>query len=109
MGLFYMTHPLNPAIEMAMKAAEQFDEFKNLPGAGKPLEFLSRPKDAVIDRLMKENQATPLAVQLKNKITELRKSLKAETEETVRKSLIKEIADQQLKLDLELEALRRYG
>ncbi len=104
-----MSHPLNPAIEMAMKAADMSDEFKDLPGAGKPLEFLSRPKDAVIDRLMKENQAKPLAVQLKNKITELRQALKAETDESERKSLMTEIADQQLKLDLELEALRKYG
>lgn len=104
-----MSHPMNPAIEMAMKAAEKADEFKNLPGAGKPLEFLSNPKDAVIDRLMKEHRAKPLAVQLKNKITELHQSLKAETDEAARKSLMKEIADQQLRLDLELEAIRKYG
>ncbi len=104
-----MSHPLNSAIEMAIKAADKSDEFKNLPGAGKPLEFLSNPKDAVIDRLMKESRAKPLAVQLKNKVTELRQALKAETDEAVRKSLMKEIADQQLKLDLELEALRKYG
>ena len=104
-----MSHPMNPAIEMAMKAAEKTDEFKDLPGAGKPLAFLSNPKDAVIDRLMKENQAKPLAVQLKNKIAELRVVLKATTDEGARKALMKEIAAQQLRLDLELEALRRYG
>lgn len=104
-----MSHPLNAAIEMAMKAADKSDESKDLPGAGKPLAFLSRPKDAVIDRLMKENQAKPLAVLLKNKITELRHALKAETDEAARKTLMKEIADQQLRLDLELEALRKYS
>ncbi len=104
-----MSHPLNYSIEMAMKAADRSEEFKDLPGAGKPLEFLSNPKDAVIDRLMKENQAKPLAVQLKKKITELRQALKAETDEDARRSLMREIADQQLKLDLELEALRKYG
>lgn len=104
-----MSHPLNPAIEMAIKAADNSGEFKDLPGAGKPLEFLSKPKDAVIDRLLKENQAKPLAVLLKNKITELRQALKAETDDAARKALMKEIADQQLRLDLELEALRKYG
>ncbi|MFX0544773.1 DnaJ family domain-containing protein [Roseovarius sp. S1116L3] len=104
-----MSHPLNSAIEMAIKAADRSDEFKNLPGAGKPLEFLSNPKDAVIDRLMNENQAKPLAVHLKSKVTELRQALRSETDEAVRKSLMKEIADQQLRLDLELEALRKYG
>ena len=104
-----MAHPLNSAIEMAMNAAEKSDEFRDLPGAGKPLKFLSRPKDAVIDRLMKENQAKPLAVQLKIKITELSKDLKTETDEAARKSLMREIADQQQRLALELEAFRKYG
>ena len=104
-----MSHPMNPAIEMAIKAADRSDEFKGLPGAGKPLEFLSIPKDAVIDRLMKESHAKPLAVQLKNKIAELRAALRAETDEAVRKVLMKDIAGHQLRLDLELEALRKYG
>lgn len=104
-----MPHPLNSAIEMAIQAADRSDEFKNLSGAGKPLAFLSNPKDAVIDRLMKENQTKPLAVQLKIRVTELRQALKAETDEAARKSLMKEIADQQLRLDLELEAMRKYG
>ena len=104
-----MSHPLNPAIEMALKAAEKAEDFKDLPGAGKPLEFLTTPKDAVIDRLMKESRAKPLAVQLKNRISELQTALKAETEAGARKALMKEIADQQLRLNLELEALRKYG
>ena len=104
-----MSHPLNSAIEMAMKAAENADEFKDLPGAGKPLSFLSKPKDAVLDRLLKENQAKPLAVELKKKIATLYKALKAETGESERKALMLEIADAQLRLDLELEALRKYG
>ena len=58
---------------------------------------------------MKENEAKPLAVLLKNKIAELRRDLIAETDEVERKFLMKEIADQQLKLDLELEALRKYS
>jgi hypothetical protein len=35
--------------------------------------------------------------------------LKAEQDETARKALMKQIAEDQLKLDLELEALRKYG
>ncbi|MCB1358549.1 MAG: DUF1992 domain-containing protein [Maritimibacter sp.] len=104
-----MSHPLNPAIELAMKAAEKADEFKDLPGAGKPLSFLSEPKDAVIDRLMKEHRARPLAVELKTRLSELRKALQSETDETARKALMKESADTQLRLDLELDAIRKYG
>ncbi|MGR3714131.1 MAG: DnaJ family domain-containing protein [Shimia sp.] len=104
-----MAHPLNAAIEMAIETAKNADEFKDLPGAGKPLGFLSQPQDAVIDRLMKENQAKPVAVTLKNEISVLYQSLKAETDEVTRKTLMKKIADQQLRLDLELEAMRKYA
>lgn len=104
-----MSHPLNPAIELALKNAEATDAFKDLPGAGKPLEFLSRPGDAVLDRLMKEAQAKPLAVVLKTRVTALQKALAAETDEAERKSLMKELSDQQMRLDLELEALRKFG
>lgn len=49
--VFIMSHPLNTVISMAIKAAEQADELKNLPGAGKPLEFPSNSKVAAIERL----------------------------------------------------------
>ena len=104
-----MSHPMNPAIEMAIAAADRSGEFENLPGAGKPLKFLTEPTDAVVDRLMKENRAKPLAVELKSRIAKLRESLKAETDEAARRLLMKEIADQQLRLDLEVEAMRKYG
>lgn len=104
-----MSNRLNHAVEMAMHAADRSGEFKDLPGAGKPLAFFSFPKDAVIDRLMKEHQAKPVAVLLKNKVEDLRTSLKATSDQDARKALMKEIADQQLRLDLELEALRKYG
>lgn len=104
-----MSHPMNYAIEMALNAAENADEFKDLPGAGKPLAFLSNPKDAVIDRLMKESQAKPLAVVLKKRISELHEAYRSETDEGARKVLMTAIAEQQLRLDLELEALRKYG
>lgn len=104
-----MSHPMNAAIEMAMQAADRSDEFKNLPGAGKPLTFLHQPKDAVLDHLLKENQAKPLAVELKRQIATLHATLKATTDPEDRKAVMKQIADKQLRLDLELEALRKYG
>ena len=104
-----MTHPLNAAIEMAINAADRSEEFKDLPGEGKPLAFLSRPKDAVIDRLMKENRALPMAVQLKKDVAALRERLKDEADLDARKLLMKQIAEQQLKLELELEAIKKYG
>ncbi|SFK91304.1 DnaJ family domain-containing protein [Shimia haliotis] len=104
-----MSHPLNPAIEMAMQSAERSDEFKDLAGAGRPLEFLSRPKDAVVDRIMKENKVVPVAVQLKKQLSELHAALKAETDPGKRKDLMRQISDHQLRLALELEALNKYG
>ena len=104
-----MAHPLNYAIERALKEAEAADDFKDLPGAGKPLAFLSTPGDAVLDRLMKENQAKPRAVILKARIAEVQQALKVEADPETRKRLMGELADQQLRLNLELEALRKYG
>ena len=104
-----MSHPLEAAIENSIKVAEAAGEFDNLSGAGKPLEFLANPKDAVLDRIMTEHKAKPLAVTLKMKILELYKALKAEADESARKVLMIEISGYQLKLDLELEAVRKYG
>lgn len=110
-----MSHPLNPAIEMAMQAAERSGDFKDLPGAGKPLEFLSKPgasanpSNAVIDRILKENNALPVAVVLNKKITKLRHELTAVTDPTERKALMQQIADCQLKFDIEVEAMNKHG
>ena len=104
-----MPDPLNTAVEMALKAAEQNKDFENLPGAGKPLPFLDNPRDAVLDRIMKEHRAKPLAVTLKVELADLAARLKAETDPDRQKALMAEMAARQLRLDLELEAMRRYG
>ena len=104
-----MSHPLEAAIENSIKAAEAAGEFDDLPGAGKPLAFLTNPKDAVLDRIMTEAKAKPPVVTLKMKILELHQALKAETDDSARKAIMTEISGYQLKLDLELEAVRKYG
>lgn len=104
-----MTHPLNPAIEMALQQADRNDEFKGLPGAGKPLKHLHHPKDAVLSHLMKEHQAKPQAVVLKQQISEEMAKLKTLTDAAERRAQMKILSDLQLKLALEVEALTKYG
>ncbi len=104
-----MTHPLNPAIEMALQQADRNDEFKDLPGAGKPLKHLHQSKDAVLSHLMKEHQAKPQAVVLKQQISEETAKLKTLTDAAERKAQMKVLSDLQLKLALEVEALTKYG
>ena len=104
-----MAHPLNPAIEMALQQANRNDEFKDLPGAGKPLTHLHQPKDAVLSHLMKEHQAKPKAVLLKQQISDGMTKLKTLTDETERKAQMRVLSDLQLKLALEIEAFNKYG
>lgn len=104
-----MAHPLNYAIEHAMKTAERNDEFADLPGAGKPLQNLHEPKDAVLGRILKEANAKPLAVSLKQQVAETRARLNALTDPEARKEVMRQLAELQLRLDLEMEAYRKYG
>ncbi|TCL00623.1 uncharacterized protein DUF1992 [Shimia isoporae] len=104
-----MAHVMNAAIEMALEQASRTDAFQNLPGAGQPLEFLSRPSDAVIDRIMKENQAKPLAVGLKQQLTQASAQLQNMSDARERKEQMRLIADLQTRLGLELEAMQKYG
>lgn len=59
-----MSHPLGSLLDQIMANAERNSEFDNLPGARKPLQNLHQPKEAVLNTLMKENQAKPVAVLL---------------------------------------------
>lgn len=104
-----LSHPLGSLIDRIMARAEKDGALENLSGEGKPLENLRQPKDAVIDKLMKENRAVPAAVQLKRQVAESQARLKDMTDEAERKAEMKTLADLQTRLAVELDALRRYG
>ena len=94
---------------MAMQQAEAEDAFRDLPGAGRPLTHLHQPKDAVLSHIMKEHQAKPRAVTLKQEISAEMAKLKTLTDPAERKAQMKILSDLQLRLALEMEALNKFG
>ena len=104
-----MSHPMMSLIDQIIQAAEKRGEFEDLPGAGKPLPEERNPADAVLNRLMTEHRAKPLVVTLKQDIAATRAHLAALTDPELRKAQMKVLADLELRLALEMEAIRRYG
>ncbi|WP_341211722.1 DnaJ family domain-containing protein [uncultured Limimaricola sp.] len=104
-----MDHPLIDHIDRMIAKAEQDGAFKDLPGAGKPLAGLHVPGDAVLDRIMHESGARPLAVTLRAQIAEARARLAGLTGETARHEEMRRLADLETRLAIEVEALRRLG
>jgi chorismate mutase len=102
-------HPLNSLIEGRLKVAEAAGEMKDLPGAGKPLEFEDEnPHEAVLNRLVKESGAKPPIVLLKQQIAESQARLQKLTDEAERKAEMKVMADLQTRLAIETESRMRY-
>ncbi len=104
-----MDHPLIDLIGQAIAKAEKEGAFDNLPGAGKPIPDLHTLGDAVLDRLMRESGAKPQAVTLQAKIAESRARLAKLTGENARKEEMRVLADLEMRLSIEMEAMRRYG
>lgn len=104
-----MDHPLIDLIGQAIAKAEREGAFDDLPGKGKPIPDLHTPGDAVLDRLMRESGAKPQAVTLKAQIAESKARLAELTGEEARREEMRVLADLELRLSLEMEAMRRYG
>ncbi len=104
-----MAHPLDHLIDQIVQKAERDGQFKNLPGAGKPLEAVGTAQDAVLARMMKEADATAPVVVLRRQILAAQDKLKTLTDETAKRSEMLYISELQTKLALEMEAFRKYG
>lgn len=104
-----MTLALNFLVESAVRQAEAQGAFENLPGAGQPLEDLHQPKDAVIDRLMKEAGAKPAGVTLQVMIAESRERLRVLPDGEVRRAEMRRLADLQTRFAIEQESRAKYG
>lgn len=104
-----MDHPLHSLIDQIVQNADRNGAFDNLPGAGEPLAQRENPRDAVLDRLMTEAGAKPMVLVLKESIAASKARLAPLSDEAARKAEMKILADLELRLALELEALRRYG
>lgn len=104
-----MDHPLETLIDRIVANSARRGELDNLPGAGKPLTDAHLGKDAVLNRLMTENQAKPQAVVLNEQIHKSRARLQILTAPDERKAEMKVLADLRMRYALELEATRKYG
>lgn len=104
-----MDHPLIDHISRVIAKAEKDGAFDDLPGAGKPIADLHAPGDAVLDRLMRESGAKPQAVTLKAEIAKSKARLAALTGEEARREEMRVLADLEMRLSIEMEAMRRYG
>ncbi|WP_411890069.1 DnaJ family domain-containing protein [Yoonia sp. SDW83-1] len=104
-----MDHPLISLIDQKIAEAEKQGQFDNLPGAGKPLEHLGKPKDALLDRMAKEADVKSPMVVLKEQIAASKTRLKGLTNQAARKAEMKTLADLQMRLALEIEAVKRFG
>ena len=88
------------------KAEGQLD---NLKGAGKPLNMQSgTDSDAAGFRIMAEAGVVPREFELRKEIEGLTAQLRDTIEAEARKALIRQIAQVQLRLDIEVEARRKY-
>lgn len=104
-----MAHPLNSLIDMVLGRAEKRGDFDRLEGAGKPLPPVDDPKNAVMNRMMRESKVKPPVVVLKEEIAASRARLAELTDETERRAEMKVMADLQTRLAMEMEAFRRFG
>ena len=100
---------MNSLLDEIMKDAERRGEFDNLSGAGKPLPAQGNPADAVLNRLMTEAKVKPPVVRLKEEIIEARCRLTELKDTQERNAQMKVLSDLELRLALEVEALRKYG
>ena len=95
-----MDHPLIDLISAKIRAAEAAGEFDNLPGAGKPLPPCDDPKNAVMNRIMKENGAVPEAVSITRELARLREELREADDRTERARIIRDMSLLEARLDL---------
>ena len=104
-----MDHPLRGLIDQIVADAERRGDFKDLPGAGKPLPEVDDPQNAVLARMMKEADAKSPVVILRQQILAAQERLKALTDEADRKAEMTRLSELHMKLAIEMEAFRKYG
>lgn len=99
----------NKLAEHQIRKAEAEGQLDDLKGAGKPLKPESgNSADAAGFRIMAEAGVVPREIALRKKIEALTARLRTEPDEAARRSISRDLADAQLRLDIEQEARRKY-
>ena len=103
-----MYHPLNLTLDLYLKRMAENGEFDHLEGEGKPID-LSPEAPTVLDKLMMEADVKPVVVLLNQKQIEIRSRLATVHDPVKRKSVLRELADIQTRIAIEIEAHKRFG
>ena len=95
--------------EQQIRKAEAEGQFDNLKGAGKPLKAESgESADAAGFRIMHEAGVVPREIELRKAVEALTAKLRTTPEGAERAAMLVELAEVQLRLDIEQEARRKY-
>lgn len=96
--------------ERQILKAQAEGQFENLRGAGKPLNMAddAGSSDAVGFRIMAEAGALPREIELRKAVEAQTARLRAAKSDDDRRRETKVLADLQLRLDIEVEARRRF-
>ncbi|SFJ03843.1 DUF1992 domain-containing protein [Celeribacter neptunius] len=95
--------------ERQILKAQAEGQLDDLKGAGKPLNARTgNDSDAAGFRIMAEAGVVPREFELRKEVEAMNAELKQLTEPEARKALIKKITGVQLRLDIEIEARRKY-
>ena len=99
--------------EKRMRKAEREGQLSGLEGEGKPLPH--RPGDAFVDageavgaRIMAEAGVLPREVELKKRMLALQEAYAAETDPDKRRAIMAELAQVQMRHEMEAEARRKF-
>ena len=101
-----MDHPLISLIDQAIAKAEAEGQFDGLSGAGKPLDLSRDPADGLVERAREGAVATSPFTVLRGQIAEVKVRLSGLSGEA-RKGAMAELADLEMWLAMEIEAVRR--
>ncbi|MGR3616463.1 MAG: DnaJ family domain-containing protein [Paracoccaceae bacterium] len=95
-----MDHPLIDLINARIRDAESEGAFDDLPGAGLPLRKVDDPEKELINRVLRENGATPEFVSLSRELERLRAELRDTGDRTKRQDIMKEMSLMDAKIEL---------
>ena len=98
-------------IEEKIQKAIADGEFKNLKGAGKPINldaYFATPSDVRVSyTLLKNNDFLPIEVELLQEIGQLKEKIRTYSDETEKKKLTKTLSEKSLALTMILERNKR--
>ena len=98
-------------VEEKIKQAQERGEFDNLPGKGKPIDltaYFETPEDVrLAQSVLKNGGFTSREVELLNEIAALKETLAADSDETKKREIQKQIREKQIEFNIMMERMNR--